>query len=64
MRRVRSADRQAVQALAAATVLCAVFYAFRLWQIGSLAFSYLPWNLFLAWLPLLLTLLMLQYLRP
>jgi uncharacterized membrane protein len=63
MGRVRSADRQAVQALAAATVLCAVFYAFRLWQLGSLAFSYLPWNLFLAWIPLGLTLLLTYYLR-
>lgn len=63
MRRVRSAERQAIQALAVATALCALFYAFRLWQIGSLAFSYLPWNLFLAWLPLVLTFALVQYLR-
>jgi uncharacterized membrane protein len=63
MRRVRSADRQALQALAMATVLCGVFYALRLWQVGSLAFSYLPWNLFLAWIPLGLTLLIVRYLQ-
>jgi uncharacterized membrane protein len=63
MRRLRSADRQAVQALAMATILCAIFYAYRLWQVGSLAFSYLPWNLFLAWIPLGLTLLLVRYLR-
>lgn len=63
MRRVRSADKQAAQALAVATILCGVFYALRLWQLGSLAFSYLPWNLFLAWIPLLLTIGLLRYLR-
>lgn len=52
-----------VRALALATGLCGLFYALRLWQLGSLAFSYLPWNLFLAWIPLGLTALLVSYLK-
>jgi uncharacterized membrane protein len=30
-----------------------LLYVFRVWYTGSLLFLFIPWNLFLAWLPLL-----------
>src|SRR5690348_10288215 len=60
---MNSVAKRVVRALILATGLCALFYGFRLWQLGSLAFSYLPWNLFLAWIPLGLTALLVYYLR-
>lgn len=30
-----------------------LLYAFRVWYTGSFLFLFIPWNLFLAWLPLL-----------
>ena len=58
-----SAGRSAVRALLVATAICAGFFLLRLWHAGELAYSYLPWNLFLAWLPLGLTVLLVRYLR-
>jgi uncharacterized membrane protein len=57
------AGRLVVRALVVATALCGVFYALRMWHIGALAYSYLPWNLFLAWIPLGLTFLLIRYLH-
>lgn len=59
----RTAGRGVVRALFLASLLCGLFYVLRLWQLKSLAFTYLPWNLFLAWLPLGITLLLVRYLR-
>jgi uncharacterized membrane protein len=38
-------------------------YAYGAWRNQSLEFDYLPWNLFLAWLPLLLAVRLVQVLR-
>jgi uncharacterized membrane protein len=32
-----------------------LLYVFRVWYTGSFLFLFIPWNLFLAWLPLLLS---------
>jgi uncharacterized membrane protein len=45
------------------TLLCMLFYAYRLLELGEVAFSYLPWNLFLAWIPLFLIILLARVLR-
>ena len=58
-----TAERKVIRALLLATGLCAAFWAYRIWQLGGVAFSYLPWNLFLAWLPLLIIIGLLAYLR-
>lgn len=63
MKPEQTASRGVIRALGVATLLCAFFYGLRLWQLGALAFSYLPWNLFLAWIPLGLSMLLLKYLR-
>jgi uncharacterized membrane protein len=59
----RSAGLSVVRALLVATIVCAIFYAFRSWHAGELAYSYLPWNLFLAWLPLGLTFVLVRFLK-
>jgi uncharacterized membrane protein len=46
------ASRRVIRALLVSTLLCAAFYGYRLLRLGEIAFSYLPWNLFLAWIPL------------
>jgi uncharacterized membrane protein len=58
-----STGRGIVGALLLSTLLCMLFYAYRLSQLREIAFSYLPWNLFLAWIPLLLIVLLLRTLR-
>jgi uncharacterized membrane protein len=58
-----SVNQRVGRALLLATALCAVFYGLRLWQLGGLAFSYLPWNLFLAWVPLGLSFLLIRYIQ-
>lgn len=42
-----------VLALALATLVSLGLFAYGAWRNHSLAYGYLPWNLFLAWLPLL-----------
>lgn len=44
-----------VKTLLGASVVCLVFYIFRMRQLGEIVFFYLPWNLFLAWIPLVIT---------
>lgn len=46
-----------------ASLLAVVVYLYRIWQLGDVVFSYLPWNLFLAWIPLALSLLLIRMLR-
>ncbi len=58
-----SAIAGVVQALGLATLLCAAFYIWRVVDIGQVAFSYLPWNLVLAWIPLVLVALLVRGLR-
>jgi uncharacterized membrane protein len=58
-----AASRGLVRALLLSTVLCAVFYAYSLYQARELVHSYLPWNLFLAWIPLGLALVLVRLLR-
>jgi uncharacterized membrane protein len=55
-------SRGIVGALLLSTFLCILFYAYRLSQLGEVAFSYLPWNLFLAWIPLLVMVYLLRLL--
>jgi uncharacterized membrane protein len=57
------ASRGVVRALLLSTLLCALFYGYRLSQLKEIAFSYLPWNLFLAWIPLFLATLIVRMLR-
>jgi uncharacterized membrane protein len=59
----QAAVRGVVQALGLATLLCAAFYIWRIVDIGKVSFSYLPWNLFLAWIPLGLMALLVRSLR-
>lgn len=46
-----------------ASIVCLLFYAFRMYRLGEVVFSYLPWNLFLAWIPLLLMVVLVRLLR-
>jgi uncharacterized membrane protein len=50
-------------ALAMASAVSLLLFAYGAWRNHSLEFSYLVWNLFLAWLPLLLALRLLVMLR-
>lgn len=59
----RSAGIAVLKAFLLATVLCFGFYAYRLIQLREKVFTYLPWNLFLAWLPLILMFGLVKYLR-
>jgi len=52
----RSARLNFALALLLATLASLLLYAYGAWRNHSLAFNYLPWNLFLAWLPLLFAL--------
>jgi uncharacterized membrane protein len=59
----RSVGMQTVSTLLVATMLCLAFYSYRLYQLGYLEFSYLPWNLFLAWIPLVIMFGLARWLR-
>jgi len=52
MKSWRSARRQFTLALGAATLVSIGFFAYGAWRNHSFAYDYLPWDLFLAWLPL------------
>lgn len=49
--------------LLVSSAVCLVLYAVAIHHYGGLVFTYLPWNLFLAWLPLLLSVLLLWILK-
>lgn len=59
----RAASRGVIRALLLSTVLCAVFYAYALLRSRAFVYSYLPWNLFLAWVPLGIMLILVRLLR-
>jgi uncharacterized membrane protein len=59
----RSASQGVVRALLVATGLCGAFFVLRIWHAGAFAYGYLPWNLFLAWIPLGITAVLVRYLR-
>lgn len=59
----RSARLQFVIALAVATLVSLVFYFYAAWLNHSFEYSYLPWNLFLAWLPLIFAFLLIMQLQ-
>jgi uncharacterized membrane protein len=53
-----------VGALSVATSICIAFEWFREWHFGSSGFRFLLWNLFLAWIPVVLALVIFaHYLR-
>jgi uncharacterized membrane protein len=53
-----------VGALSVATSICVAFEWFREWYYGTTGFRFLLWNLFLAWIPLVLALIIYaHYLR-
>jgi uncharacterized membrane protein len=49
----RSPRNQYILALVFSTLVSLGLFAYGAWRNQSLAFNYLPWNLFLAWVPLL-----------
>lgn len=63
MSRWRSPRVQYVLALFMATLVSLALFAYRTWRTHDLASLYLPWNLFLAWLPLLLSMRLMKVLR-
>jgi uncharacterized membrane protein len=63
MRRPLSPRERVAASLAGMTVVSVVLYAAGAVANRSLQFDYLIWNLFLAWLPLLLTIWLLRSLR-
>lgn len=50
----RSAKAQFIAALGVSTLISVGFFTYGAWRNHALDFDYLVWNLFLAWLPLLL----------
>lgn len=50
----QSPRNQYILALVFSTLVSLGLFAYGAWRNQSLAFNYLPWNLFLAWIPLLL----------
>lgn len=59
----QSPRRQFVWALAASTLVSIGFFSYGAFRNHSLAFDYLIWNLFLAWVPLILAVLLIKILR-
>lgn len=59
----RTAVVGVLQSLLLATLLCLVFYLYRLYDMRSIGLTYLPWNLFLAWLPLGVMVILIRLLR-
>lgn len=55
--------RQFVLALAVSTLVSTGFYLYGAWRNHSWLYGYLPWDLFLAWVPLILTIWLLRSLR-
>lgn len=54
---------QFILALGVSTLVSIGLFAYGAWRNGSLEFSYLVWNLFLAWLPLIFTIRLISVLR-
>lgn len=59
----RSPRTQFILALGFSTLVSAGLFAYAAWRSRSLAYDYLLWNLFLAWVPLLFTLRLVHVLR-
>lgn len=63
MSKWRSPRAQYLLALLLASLVSLGLFAYRVWRSHDMASIYLPWNLFLAWLPLLLSLRLMNVLR-
>lgn len=63
MSKPRSSRSQFIIALAASTLTSVGLFAYGAWRNHSSEFSYLLWNLFLAWLPLIFAVLLMRILR-
>jgi uncharacterized membrane protein len=59
----RSPRNQYILALIFSTLVSLGLYGYGAWRNMSLEFDYLPWNLFLAWLPLLFAVRLVSVLR-
>jgi uncharacterized membrane protein len=59
----RTAVVGVLQSLLFATLLCLAFYFYRLYDLRAIGLTYLPWNLFLAWLPLGIMAILIRLLR-
>jgi len=55
MKMRRSARAEFLLALVISTLVSVGFFLYGAWRNHSFTFGYLPWDLFLAWVPLLLT---------
>lgn len=63
MRAVPSVKRQYILALIVASFVSVGFFTYAAWRNHSLEFDYLIWNLFLAWVPLVLAYWLVQVLK-
>lgn len=63
MRAVPSVRRQYLLSLVAASMVSVGFFTYAAWRNHSLEFDYLIWNLFLAWIPLILAYWLVQVLK-
>lgn len=63
MRKWQSPRSEYIVALVLASLVSVVMFGYRAWRGHDLTSIYLPWNLFLAWLPLLLSLRLMRVLR-
>lgn len=57
------AGRQFIVMLGVSTLVSVGFFLYGAWRNGSFQFGYMLWNLFLAWLPLLFAIWLVQVLR-
>src|SRR6266567_2779466 len=63
MDRQRSLREQFILALGFSTLVSVGLFAYGAWRNSSLEFNYLIWNLFLAWLPLVFAVRLVDLLR-